>query len=100
MGTSMYDAMYKYLQKAIDKREKFFRLATSAEFSAGEPGTPYAQCKDVASARYQFEQSDVAKALVAENNWHMGQSIMFGMVELVESNRRQEVLLEKILKEL
>lgn len=91
---SLVGSTSKYLKKAIQARELFYRGQDEAGASYGDP-------KLRQDARYRFAESVQAKQFIADNKWHMSQSRTFALAsiaraaylilgELRELNKHQE----------
>jgi len=100
---SLLGSVSKYLQKAVEAREMFYRGQDDAALKATTAGG------NPRDAKYSFTKSVLGGQLIADNKWHMAQSRTFALAAsargaylLVAQQQRTNALLEennKLLKE-
>jgi hypothetical protein len=96
----------KFLNKAVENRERFYRGLDEAvqRYRAGGNNV-YALAGTETSAKLKAAQTDIMKTAIADNKWHMQQSMMYSALataeatnRLVEEQRRTNALLERLLE--
>jgi hypothetical protein len=99
---SLLGSTFKYLEKAVDAREDFYRGIDQSKQQALTERAPNMGPED---AKYRFTKSVKGGQLIADNKWHMAQSRTFalasiarGVYLLVSEQRRTNVLLEEIAR--
>lgn len=77
--TTAVGTVYKYLNKAVEARDTFYRgMEEEAERALLEK-QPNMGPED---AKYRFSQSQQGKQLVNDNKWHMAQSRTFALAAI------------------
>jgi hypothetical protein len=94
--------VYKYLGKAVQAREQFYRGQEEAREQALKEKQPNLGPED---AVYRFADSLVGQQLIADNRWHMAQAEAFasaavasGVLQLIYEQQQTNALLKKILE--
>jgi hypothetical protein len=77
--TDNVETVYKYLRKAIEAREAFYKGMDMAALKALTEKQPNMGPED---AKYRFGESVEGKQLVADNKWHMTQSRTFALATI------------------
>lgn len=79
--TTMYEAMLKYLQDAVDSREAVYQIdrESIADLLKNKPN---ATEQERVAAKQKGRSHAVAKEHMAGNRWNMMQTVMFGVVTL------------------
>src|SRR5690349_14262454 len=97
--TSLLGSASKYLRKAVDAREAFYRGMEQAALKTPRSG------EGPEDHQYAFGKSVQGSQLIADNKWHMAQARTFallaiarGVYLLVIEQRRTHVLLEQVVK--
>jgi hypothetical protein len=92
-------SVYKYLGKAVEARDAFYRGMDEAAARALLEKQPNMGPED---AKYRFGKSVKGAQLIADNKWHMAQSRTFalasiasGMLQLVYEQQHTNKLLQE-----
>jgi len=98
--TSLLASASKYLQKAVDARERFYKGMNDAALSSSRGGD------GPEDRKYSFGNSVQGKQLIADNKWHMAQARTFALIAiaragylLVLEQRRTNQLLEQVVED-
>jgi hypothetical protein len=90
----------KYLGKAVEARELFYRGMDEAAVQARMERQPNF---GVENAKYRWGKSVKASQLIADNKWHMAQARTFalmaiatGVVELIKEQKQTNTLLTNL----